>query len=46
LRDLERQAWIEGRGYKVLRFSNARVAADVEGVAREVMAHVRLQQLG
>lgn len=38
LDDLERQQWIESRGYRVLRFSNAEVLADVLGVARAVFA--------
>ena len=35
-RDTERQQWIEQRGFRVLRFSNADVLCDVRGVARKV----------
>jgi very-short-patch-repair endonuclease len=38
LNDLERQQWIESRGYRVLRFTNAEVLADVRAVARAVFA--------
>lgn len=38
--DLERQQWIESRGYRVLRFSNAEVLTDVRRVARAVFAEV------
>lgn len=41
-RDVERQVWIEARGYRVLRFANARVFSDLDGVLREVGAEVRL----
>jgi len=40
LRDAERQAWIESRGYRVLRFSNADVLADTRAVARAVFAQI------
>ncbi|WP_395644828.1 endonuclease domain-containing protein [Terricaulis sp.] len=40
-RDMERQAWIEGRGYCVLRFTNARVLANVRAVADEIFAVAR-----
>jgi very-short-patch-repair endonuclease len=36
--DLEREQWIESRGYRVLRFSNAEVLADTLRVARVVFA--------
>jgi very-short-patch-repair endonuclease len=36
--DAERQAWIESRGYRVLRFSNEQVLGDVRGVVRAVFA--------
>jgi len=39
-RDLERQQWIESRGYRVLRFGNAQVLTDVRAVARSVFAEV------
>jgi adenine-specific DNA-methyltransferase len=32
-RDLDRQQWLQGAGYKVLRFSNDDVLGDVEAVA-------------
>ena len=38
LRDSERQQWIEGRGYSVLRFVNSRVLADAGGVAKEILS--------
>ncbi len=41
-RDVERQVWIEARGYRVLRFANARVLGDLSAVMREVLAEVRL----
>lgn len=34
--DSERQQWIESRGYRVLRFTNAEVLSDVRKVARTV----------
>ncbi|MCC6786495.1 MAG: endonuclease domain-containing protein [Hyphomonadaceae bacterium] len=37
-RDVERQQWIENRGYRMLRFTNAEVLADTLGVARIVFA--------
>jgi very-short-patch-repair endonuclease len=37
-RDEERQAWIESRRYRVLRFTNERVLADARGVATEIFA--------
>ncbi|MEJ0059914.1 MAG: endonuclease domain-containing protein [Terricaulis sp.] len=48
LRDAERRAWIEGRGYYVLRVANARVLQDVRAVAREIVsfAELRLRDLG
>jgi very-short-patch-repair endonuclease len=36
--DVERQEWIESRGFRVLRFTNAEVLADPSGVARVVFA--------
>lgn len=36
--DLERQQWIEGRGYRVLRFSDAEVLTDTLRVARGIFA--------
>lgn len=37
-RDVERQQWIEGRGYRVLRFANAEVLCDPRRVARAICA--------
>lgn len=34
--DYERDRWFRGRGYDVMRFSGARIAADADGVAAEV----------
>jgi very-short-patch-repair endonuclease len=42
-RDYERQQWIEGRGYRVLRFKNADVIRDVRAVARKIFAEATLQ---
>ena len=39
--DAERQAWIESRGYAVLRFTNERVLADSRAVAAEIWEFVR-----
>jgi very-short-patch-repair endonuclease len=46
LRDVERQQWIEGRGYRVLRFTNAEVLCDPRRVARAIcaLASTRLPQ--
>jgi very-short-patch-repair endonuclease len=38
LHDAERQHWIESRGCRVFRFSNAQVLADTRGVARAIFA--------
>ena len=43
LRDLERQQWLESRGYRVLRFENVRVLADAANVAREVGAEAAMR---
>ena len=37
-RDAEREQWIESRGYRVLRFTNAEVLADTLCVARTILA--------
>jgi very-short-patch-repair endonuclease len=37
-RDAARQAWIEGQGYRVLRFSNADVFENLEGVLLTIRA--------
>ncbi len=36
LRDIERTAWLESQGYRVLRFSDRRVLDDLYGVVDEV----------
>jgi very-short-patch-repair endonuclease len=41
LRDVERQKWLEGRGFRVLRFVNAEVLRDAEGVARAIGREAR-----
>ncbi len=38
LRDAERRAWVEGRGYHVLRFRNEEVLNDAKAVAKYVAA--------
>lgn len=42
LRDAERQAWLEGEGYTVLRFADRRVENDVEGCIAEVKGALRM----
>ena len=37
-RDRERQAFLDGRGYRVMRFTNAEVFADIGLVARTILA--------
>ena len=39
--DAERQAWIESRGYKVIRFKNADVQQDIGTVVRAIAAEMR-----
>jgi very-short-patch-repair endonuclease len=39
--DAERQAWIESRGYKVMRFKNAEVQQDVGAVVRAIASEMR-----
>ncbi|MGE0831021.1 MAG: endonuclease domain-containing protein [Hyphomonadaceae bacterium] len=36
--DIERQTWLEGRGYLVLRFTNEDVLSDVGGVIRAILS--------
>jgi very-short-patch-repair endonuclease len=45
LRDVERQRWIEGRGYRVLRIENARALANSHAVAEEIFAYVKALRL-
>jgi len=42
VRDLERSAWLESQGYKVLRFTNRRVNEDLFGVVDEIRRHLAL----
>lgn len=42
-RDLERQRWIEGRGYRVLRFANAEILSNVKDVATRIHAEVKMR---
>jgi very-short-patch-repair endonuclease len=39
--DAERQAWIESRGYKVIRFKNAQVQQDLGAVVRSIAVEMR-----
>ena len=41
VRDMERQAWLESQGYRVLRFTNNEVAADLPGIAERICTAVR-----
>ena len=43
LRDSEKRAWLEGRGYRVLRFTNKQVLASPAQVARSIFAEVRMR---
>lgn len=43
--DAQRQRWIEGRGYRVLRFSNADVLHNPLAVAERIFAHARLRRV-
>lgn len=38
--DEERQAWIESRGYKVIRFKNSEVQQDIGAVVRAISAEM------
>jgi very-short-patch-repair endonuclease len=37
-RDAERDLWLAGRGYRVLRLTNREVIANVEAAARRIIA--------
>ena len=39
-RDAERDTWLTGRGYRVMRFTNEEVAADIDWVVRMIFARV------
>jgi len=41
LRESERTRWLEGRGYKVMRFSNARVLNEAAAIAEEIAVQAR-----
>jgi BirA family biotin operon repressor/biotin-[acetyl-CoA-carboxylase] ligase len=40
--DLQRTLWIEGQGYRVLRFWNKDVMENIEGVLKEISAEIEL----
>ena len=44
-RDAERTAWLNSRGYRVIRFGNNEVAADLDRVVAQIMAAVRQARL-
>ena len=39
-RDIQRDAWLTGRGYRVMRFTNEEVAADIDGVVQMILSRV------
>ena len=39
-RDAERDLWLTGRGYRVMRFSNEQVVSDTLGVVQMILARV------
>ncbi len=42
LRDASRAAWLESQGYRVVRFTNRQVDADVFSVVEEIKRHLAL----
>jgi very-short-patch-repair endonuclease len=42
LRDFERSEWLRSQGYRVVRFTNRQVDADVAAVVREIEHHLAL----
>jgi very-short-patch-repair endonuclease len=42
IRDIERTAWLEKQGYRVVRFTNAQVANDLTAVVDEIRKHLAL----
>lgn len=38
--DVRRDAWMQAQGYRVLRFTNADVMANAEGVARAISEEI------
>lgn len=43
--DAERQAWVESRGYKVMRFKNDAVLQDLGAVVHAIAAEMRSRQV-
>jgi len=41
LHDLERTAWLESQGYRVMRFQNADVLADAQAIAQLIATAIR-----
>nr|WP_272886936.1 endonuclease domain-containing protein [Phenylobacterium aquaticum] len=41
LRDFERETWLKGRGYRVLRVSNDEVMSDITSVLERIVAALR-----
>lgn len=39
-RDLERDAWLTGRGYRVMRFANDQAVADIDAVLQEILGRI------
>ena len=39
-RDAERDLWLTGRGYRVMRFLNEQAVSDTPGVVQMILAHV------
>jgi very-short-patch-repair endonuclease len=39
-RDVERDAWLTGRGYRVMRFANRQATDDIEGVLQMILARI------
>ncbi|TAL38159.1 endonuclease domain-containing protein [Phenylobacterium sp.] len=39
-RDAERDAWLTGRGYRVMRFANGQAIADFDGVLQMILARI------
>jgi very-short-patch-repair endonuclease len=42
LKDFERSEWLRSQGYRVIRFTNRQVDADVAAVVREIEHHLAL----
>jgi len=43
VKDLERQAWLESLGYRVLRFTDRQVSSDLHGRIAMVRESLRLE---